>query len=668
MSFKPPNPPPNPPSPAFPPAQPRPSSQTNPPAPSPFASDSPFGVRPRSGAGSRSRSAFLPEPSAGEQDFDALTDLFLGELGHRASAHIASTDARADATTDRPRLRLRRDTEDDPSFPLPDLAPMPALSTRTGDAMAAADVALPDAVITNEEIPAFGPETSDRQTTSAANDDRPIAAAAIVECIILGHLPVLGSAWATQYVREVAQAAQRPVAVLRVQAGYVSVEVVGAIDGDTRRATAACRSAVEAVRTAQSITDRWILRCDAAEEAAVAARPAVRVITLLTGGDEAARVGAYASIKSLAEHIPPPTPDNPGALVRLAIMGAPDEAGQAAGSRVAETVRTFLQRDIEQVVCSSRIGSSRSPLLLFSGPAEGEPARIFDLLERSEVREDIAATVIEPVEAPPLSTPFVPERRSNPTVVAPELPRQVLVPADESTLSDEFADEPAESPEPIVAEATAEHTSRLAPAMVEEPAVLAAPAEARERLETVIPENHPEPAPTARIIEAKPALPECLTIAQEPVQPTLEQKPAEPISQPAAAAPAIPQPAAHLATHIAGLRPLPVQCPYAESVELAVDESAALHLLVRAEGGGGEASDEAVLAALFVASSWAEAHATLLALAMGTPVVSSGRPVLHLFTDRPKNSRRLLETNVRIHLLAPISVGDRTGWFCTDLN
>ena len=67
-----------------------------------------------------------------------------------------------------------------------------------------------------------------------------------------------------------------------------------------------------------------------------------------------------------------------------------------------------------------------------------------------------------------------------------------------------------------------------------------------------------------------------------------------------------------------------------------------------------------------MASSWTESHGALLGPAIGGEKV--GKPTLHLFTDRPKASRRLLETNLRVHLLAEVSVGVERGWYFADLN
>ena len=43
-------------------------------------------------------------------------------------------------------------------------------------------------------------------------------------------------------------------------------------------------------------------------------------------------------------------------------------------------------------------------------------------------------------------------------------------------------------------------------------------------------------------------------------------------------------------------------------------------------------------------------------------------PTMHVFTDRPNDVRRLLDTEVRVHLLSSVEVDGRTAWCCTDLN
>lgn len=578
------------------------------------------------------RPGMLPEPPAGEQEFDALTDLFLGEIGGRGGpkADLGADTAPA-PENDRPKLRLRRETDDDVLVAAPLAVPVVAAAARTIEPTLIDDIPLPG-------VPTFAPAAGPIPAPTPIGDP-------IVECIVLGHLPVLGAAWASQYVREVAQAAGRPVAVLRVQAGYASVELIGARVEHVRRIPHAAPTAEAAVRTARTITDRWIVRCDPGDEIDLAARSAVRMITLLTGGDEAARVGAYASIKSLAERLAAPTAENPGPLVRVAIMGAAGDAAAAAGGRITEAVRTFLKRDIDQVVCAGRIGSSRPALLLYSGPAEGGFARVLALLDvpgpdaLGEIVAPSAASIsVEQPEAAAALT--ADDSASAAQLVEAELIAQT--PLHGILISESLETTEAPTHDNLEHDPIPESEIPLAEVPLPDPP-------ASTSINTT-PASPPEPAGVRTELRPEP---ETARTAETP----WDMRRNSP-------APAKREPPALVST-ISGLHPLSVRCPYARSVDLAIDDRNTLHLLVQS---GVIETDDTVLASLFVAASWAEAHAPLLAFAAGAPLSAGGRPVLHLFTANPKRSRRLLDTGVRVHLLAPVAVDDRTTWFCTDLN
>lgn len=133
------------------------------------------------------------------------------------------------------------------------------------------------------------------------------------------------------------------------------------------------------------------------------------------------------------------------------------------------------------------------------------------------------------------------------------------------------------------------------------------------------------------------------------------------------------RPPRSLAGLVTGLRALPARCPYAGEVELAVAHDGTAHLFVRDGSRGIAAATGAEpdgVGLLLAAAAWSVAHATLIGLASpGEPAIDPDRrPVLHLMTDRPARARRLLDADLRIHLLAPVEVEGRHGWFCTDLN
>jgi len=509
------------------------------------------------------------------EEFDALTDLFLGEV----------SPSGAKAANGRPPV---------PSA-LPALSP-PASNGRPKQVLRLAGM--------EEDLDldeAFSPEAPvSRSPATVMEPPRRVPAApsaAIVECIVLGHLPVLGAAWGAQYVREVALASGRPVAYVRLQRGYASVEVIGG-SGESEQ-TSAAKTLEEALRIAASHTHRWVVRADAADEARLAASPLVRIVTLLTGVDEAAIVAAYGSVKALAANLTAPGVEPAsGPLMRVAAMGAPAEKALPACKRLADAVSRFVGREVDAAVCSSRIASARPSEVLFTGRTDVEPVAALELLAAAaaEVR------VVERAVPRPVAVATMPAR------IVPELEVEI---------------EPDFAPEGVPVTPVRVITTHSPPPRVHATSVAA--------------EAKPLAAPVA---ERDPRSAETLSDA----------------------------PSA-LALLLPGLRPVSIRCPYAEGVEFAADRAGGLHLLSRVQHTA-DGQEERALSELIVAGAWADAHASMLAASLGqaAAVGGGGGAELHLFTDRPKASRRLLETSVNVHLLARVEVDGRSGWYCTDLN
>lgn len=493
----------------------------------------------------------------GNENFDALTDLFLGEV---ARPRERSTREEPTTVTSRPVLRLITD---------------------------AAETAEPSA-----------PEA---EAASGAAVEASSPGPAFIECVLVGNLPVLASAWVSQYVREVARAASRPVAFLRIQAGCATVELVS--EGGVRDGAGAPTGDLDsAMRLAARQTARWIVRVDHGEESAVASRQGVRLVTLLTGPDEAARVNAYGAIKTLAEQLPKA---GAGPVVRVAVMSTAEPSADAAGRKLVDTVKQFLGRDVQHAVCSSRIRSGRPAEVLFNGRIEATPAEVIERLER-----------LLGCEAAEASSEQAPVVADEPAVEAAVGPASVIDPVMAMAEADLVAADAEEASEEKV----------LPEAATSMPTVVDGPTAAvDQRVDDVAlwGAAHAEPKTAAEGVD-------------------------------------------DLAAFVAGVRPLEVRCPYAESVQIGVDAAGALHLLAHSQS---PAEDERVLAGLMVAGAWAEAHAALLrAASAAAQGAAAPRPTMHLFTSAPKTSRRLLETSLRVHLLAPVSVGGQNGWFCTELN
>jgi hypothetical protein len=96
----------------------------------------------------------------------------------------------------------------------------------------------------------LGDGSGARRGAMAASGAPAQARAVRIEGLILGHLPVLASAWATQYARHLAATMNVPVALLRLRAGEGALDVFGpsATEGAAETLEEAARSAAATAR------------------------------------------------------------------------------------------------------------------------------------------------------------------------------------------------------------------------------------------------------------------------------------------------------------------------------------------------------------------------------------------------------------------------------------
>jgi hypothetical protein len=114
-----------------------------------------------------------------------------------------------------------------------------------------------------------------------------------------------------------------------------------------------------------------------------------------------------------------------------------------------------------------------------------------------------------------------------------------------------------------------------------------------------------------------------------------------------------------LASHIEGLKPLPVRSPGHERIELAADRDGHIHLL----------GNEQTLREMKIVEHWVKLHRELLAMACPQqPINTLGKTICHIFTDQPVTLADLHGTNINLHVLAPVVVQGHTGWYTAPLN
>jgi hypothetical protein len=103
-----------------------------------------------------------------------------------------------------------------------------------------------------------------------------------------------------------------------------------------------------------------------------------------------------------------------------------------------------------------------------------------------------------------------------------------------------------------------------------------------------------------------------------------------------------------LTAHVPGLSALPVRCPRAPKIELAVDGLGGLHLLAWHDA----------LRELHAARAWSADHCELLSMACAEQRLDAkGSVTCHLFTDEPAAVADLHGTELRLHVLARLEPG-----------
>jgi len=109
-----------------------------------------------------------------------------------------------------------------------------------------------------------------------------------------------------------------------------------------------------------------------------------------------------------------------------------------------------------------------------------------------------------------------------------------------------------------------------------------------------------------------------------------------------------------------GYTELDFECPAAPSVDLAIDAQGRLQLIAM------DSDESDIVSQLTHAMAWAQSHAKLLQRAEPRLCVPI-QPTLHVLTTRSQLVRTLMDTDIKIHLMAHASTATR-GWVVRALN
>lgn len=295
--------------------------------------------------GRTDRSESGPTIRLATEEFDALTDLFLGD----------ASSGRADGPIPTPRLvQDEIEPEGAPARP----TPMPAARSTRPEAPAA-----------------LRPPT--------------------IEALITGHLPVRSGLWVSQYSARTSEERGEPVALVRMVAGSATVDLYGVPRPEAEDASIEARTLEEALRHARRFAGVCIVHADETQSPRLLDDQRIGTITILTGANDAAVVDAYRAIKGIAQRAEgrgtPPT-------IRLAIMGAERKRADEAGAKIREAVSVFLSAELEVASPISAMGATGA-WSLCRGTTELDASAILDAWFAITDAEE-AATALDGVAEP----------------------------------------------------------------------------------------------------------------------------------------------------------------------------------------------------------------------------------------------------------------------------
>jgi hypothetical protein len=421
----------------------------------------------------------------------------------------------------------------------------------------------------------------------------------LVEGLVLGHLPMMASLWASQYPRMTAAQDNAPVALVRLDAGMARVELFHPPSDESGRTRLGsvrngdanghglperpCPDLAGALSRAAQVASRVVIFSSfAADELLFARSPSVSAMAVLTGADDASAVGAYKAIKRLAGG----GGDKQTRLIRVAVMGSEERKANAAFHRLSDAAGSFLSMPIQLAGHCRQIAGGVPGTILFEG-------------------------------ASAMTTQAVLESLARPGAVETKQPEWAVA---------------APKPETLALSSVCDAVTL--------PAAPTAPvAAATDSLAYALGSDRAVPVRAESVEVAAIALP--MTTAVAPLPPPTPPPVALPVG-----------PAAPLlqSSTPAGLTPLPIRCPFDRNPMLAIDGGGVPQVIVTADAGY---SADAIQRLLSVAA-WLSASRELLGMVCPT-LRTDAQPVLHLVTDRPVDVKRLIDSDLRLHVRLPAS-------------
>ncbi len=467
--------------------------------------------------------------------------------------------------------------------------------------------------------------------------------AALTEILIVGHLPVRAGLWLTPYADALARE-MGTTALLRLDSDEASMQLLRAPEHcNIHHSRTTLQQCIDDLG---HVVDLWVLRLPHSDAPADMLCAGVDRITILSSADEAAIVAAYQIVKDLAQAAEKTQRTLP--TIGLAVVGAEQRDAAAVVERLNRTTVSFLGVEVRLAMCLPRMdaGVRSSGYATFANQPCPTLPTVMTWIEQAKA----AAAKRQQHAQPAVAGRLYADRTETEIVDADRILRSPSpAPPSHAAGSGDRSGSSFFAGSPSFAHTSMPHPPHRHAASRRE----SIDDEQRDRSQSFIntPINTPRPttgaaSPTsnsARPVKLAPK-PSVIVEAKHPARQVEPDNHGQPVP---------------LANYVGDLIALPIRCPGHERVEIAVDRTGRLHVLGR----------EQILRELAVVRTWAHAHRELIAMACSQHQFDPNAPIAcHVFTDRPTALADLHNTDLHLHVLAPVVVNGQTGWYAAPLN
>ncbi len=229
--------------------------------------------------------------------------------------------------------------------------------------------------------------------TTCENDDVTTS----IELLLPAHLPVQGGLWLVPYAGR--EAAQGTSILVRMHEDTIDVAVLGQGNFDVT----SCVSMEDVLQKINAPNIHWVIQPPTDADPTSLLHCDADRVTLLSGADQAAVVGAYRLLKGL---ITTSGDANELPNIQLVIVGAEEKAATDAATRIVQTAHHQLGVHVEVGTALPAMGSSTKVISQVSFPRGSNVVDLLGRIRNGETTEEACPTTTR-VAKP--AVPVIPE-------------------------------------------------------------------------------------------------------------------------------------------------------------------------------------------------------------------------------------------------------------------